>query len=150
MALRDVMDHVVEVQKEITKPTPLGRGRGRGAVAFLSLTVLALCAYSALARPVAIWGPSPQSIPAARQEADVRFAMFLVATRLDAYRAAEGEYPESLSLIDVFGNDLEYASTERSFELRGRVAGRPIVLRSAESRSAFLGSAPAVIRGHAP
>src|SRR6185295_7703968 len=74
MALRDVMQHAVREQREITDPKPLDRRRSRRiVVAIVCVALLALSAYSWLARPEFIWGPSARSVPVERRDASLRF-----------------------------------------------------------------------------
>lgn len=152
MVLRDVMDHAVRVQREISKPTLLRRSRARLIWAtVVCAPLIALSAYSFVARPVLIWGPSDRSVPAARQEANVRFAMFLLAQRLESYQGAEGVYPSSLAVLGENPAGISYEIVSDSlFVLRATENGKQIVFRSSDNVDAFLGSSPAVIAGHGP
>lgn len=149
LVLREVMQHAVKVQKEFKKPTPVKRSRA-GAVwaSLLCLPLLAFCIYSWIARPEFIWGPSDASIPPAEQEADVRFSLFLLAQRVEAYRQSEGLYPSALEALDDKVEGVSYALVSDSvFELRAMQQGKEVVFRSDESADAFLGNALAVIQG---
>ncbi|MEX2153025.1 MAG: hypothetical protein WD825_06765 [Gemmatimonadaceae bacterium] len=149
LALRDVMEHAVKVQKEITAPNKRKATNGRAVGASLiCIPALAFCVYSYVARPAFIWGPGPQPLPPAQQEAGMRFSMFLLAQRVEGYRHAQGVYPQSL---DVIGEQLEgvrYALLSDSlYELRTTEGGKQIVFRSNESVDAFLGNTTAIIQG---
>ena len=149
LALRDVMDHAVKVQREITAPKRVGESRARLAVLLvLCVVLLGAAGYSWFARPEFIWGPRVQVSPL-RREADVRFAMFLLAQRLDAQRAADGALPKTLAAIGEGASGIGYrVLSDSAFELTADLAGRNIVLRSTDSRERFLGNSIAVISGH--
>src|SRR5438067_9786110 len=60
LALRDVMDHAVKMQREITAPSDRHRGRTRIVWAtVVCVPLLALAVYSWVAHPEFIWGPRP-------------------------------------------------------------------------------------------
>jgi hypothetical protein len=142
------MDHAVRVQREISKPTLLRKSRARLVWAtVVCVPLIALSAYSWIARPTFIWGPSERSVSAARQDADIRFAMYLLAQRVESYRGTEGPYPATL---DALGEQLEGVSyrviSDSVFELRAERDGKPLVFRSNENVDAFLGNSPSVIQ----
>ena len=97
LALRDVMDHAVRVKREISEAKPLHRRRGVIAL-LLCIPLLGFSIYSFVARPEFIWG-APARLPQEQAEANARVAMFLLAQRIEALRAARGDYPESLAEI---------------------------------------------------
>lgn len=151
LAVRDVMEHAVKVQREITAPKRLQRSRARLVLGLvLCVPLLALSAYSWIAKPEIIWGPRPHAgVP--RREANARVAMFLVAQRLEAHRASEGSYPASLAAIGDGATGLSYRRlTDSTYELRDSTVGRGLVLRSGERPDVFLGNSLRVISGHAP
>jgi len=151
MALRDVMQRAVEQQREITAPKPL-RGSGRAvALSILLLLLAGLCAYSWIERPEFIWGPNPKNVPPARQEANLRVAMYLLAQRVATYRAQTGYLPESLAPIGDSIDGVSYHVVHDTvFELRGLAAGKAVTLRSDQSLDAFLGNSFQIIQGHQP
>lgn len=146
------MDHAVRVQREISKPTLLGRSRARLIWAtVVCVPLIALSAYSFVARPQLIWGPSGRSVPAARQEANVRFAMFLLAQRLESHHRAEGVYPTSLAALGENPAGISYdVISDSQFVLRATENGKLIVFRSSDNVDVFLGNSPAVIAGNGP
>lgn len=148
LALRDVMDHAVKAQREITAPKTLKKSRAGLIMAIvLCIPLLGASAYSWIARPAAIWGQGVTETPA-REEANIRFAMYLVAERLESYRQAEGTYPTSLAAIGQTDSLASYQVTSDStFELRSRAAGREIVFRSTEPVEVFLGNSMAIVTG---
>ena len=147
LALRDVMDHVVKTQREITKPTVIRARRARRILATLiCVPLIALSVYSWLERPEFIWGPSNRSVPAARQDANTRLAIYLTARRIESFRKRQGALPVSLAAIGEDRKSITYRVVSDSvFELHAVRDGTPIVFRSNEPAAAFLGSAPKVI-----
>jgi hypothetical protein len=147
LALRDVMDHAVKVHNETARPMTPRKSRAREiAIAVVFLPLLAFSAYSWIARPEFVWGPKAGPLPTVQQEAGLRFAMLLLATRIEAYRKAQGQYPSTLAALGETIPGVFYVLlTDRQFELRATEGGMPIVFRSNESPDAFLGNTPQVI-----
>lgn len=142
MALRDVMDHVIDV----SQPDPSSRRAPlrRGLTAFICLVLLGLSLYSWIARPAVIWGPNPKVQPVV-EEAGIRFSIFLLAQRIETYRDSAGRYPPELGDQP---EGIAYAFVSDSvFELRASLNGTPIVFRSNEPVDDFLGNSGAVIAG---
>jgi hypothetical protein len=142
------MEHAVKVQREVAKPMPRRRSRAPLiAATLLCIPLLGFCIYSWVARPEFIWGPSEMTVAPDRQEANVRFGMYLLAQRVEAYRKSEGVYP---SLLDAIGESLEGVSyamvSESVFELRASENGKAIVFRSNEPVDVFLGASPVIIQ----
>ena len=149
LALRDVMDHVVEVQKEITAPRELRPSRARliGAT-IICVPLLTLCVYSWIARPEFIWGPKARSVAVVRRDANLRFAMFLLGQRVKSYRKTEGAYPASIAALGSQLPGVTYALVSNSiFELRAIERGKRIVYRSDEPTSRFLDGAAKIVAG---
>ena len=143
LALRDVMDHAVKVHQESTDIRQLDTGRGRRiTAAVICVPLLALSVYSWVARPELIWGPRHGAVAPARREANLRLAMFLLARRIMAYKASQGQLPASLAEIDertARGAGIGYRLlSDSEFELRSTEGGSPIVYRSTDSASALL------------
>ena len=150
LLLRDVMDHAVRIHKETSGPFgEKKRSHARTTtLAVVIVAVVALCAYSWIAKPEFIWGPKPGPLPLAQQDANLRFAMFLVAQRVEAHRLAQGALPSSLEAIGEGLPGVTYtAVSEKVFELRGSVNGQPVVYRSDASANAFLGNSTNIIQG---
>lgn len=147
LALRDVMDHAVRVQRE-NADAPLGTSRRLLLGLAICVPLLAFSAYSLAARPEFIWGPSV-AIPAEQRDAGVRMALFLLAQRIEAARAARGDYPVSLAEIGEAGAGVEYRLFgDTLFELRDASdAASGIVYRSNENPARFLGDSPMKIQG---
>jgi len=145
--LRDVMDHAVRVKREISEAKPLHRSRGL-LVLGVCLPLLAFSAYSFLARPAFIWG-TPSVIAPEQRDAGARVALFLLAQRLEAVRAARGDYPRSLAEIGEGTSGVEYrVSGDTLFELRVRTDSTSVlVFRSNDDAARFLGDSPTKIQG---
>jgi hypothetical protein len=144
------MNHAVRVQREITDPRQLGPSRAKLIWAvILCVPLLGLSVYSWVARPEFIWGPSRQSVAPQRLDADLRFTMFLLAQRVKSHRVASGSYPVSLAAIGgaPAGISLRVLS-DSLFELQAMLNGKPVILRSNEPASAFLGTSLKVIAGN--
>jgi hypothetical protein len=147
MALAAVMDHAVKVKKESSGPMrPHGESRRKWAIIAM-IPMIAMMLYSWIARPAFIWGPGVQPLPPARQEANVRFSMFLLAQRIEVFRRKEGGYPSSLSAIGDSLPGVSYARVDSVYELRAMEGGKPIVYRPDRSADAFLGNSPQIIQG---
>lgn len=150
LALRDVMQHAVRVQREITDPKPLSRRRAKTVwTCVLCIPLLALSVYSWVARPAFIWGASQHMSPA-RQEANTRVAMYLLARRIEIYRRSFGSYPASLGDVQEGGGGamgISYVPTDSTFELRSTENGGPVVYRSSQNADAFLGNSLTVLNG---
>jgi len=85
MALAAVMDHAVKVHKETTGPIPRKQSHARViGLTLLTIPLAALALYTWLARPEFIWGPGVTPVPAAQQDAGLRFSMYLLAHRIEA------------------------------------------------------------------
>jgi hypothetical protein len=148
MAVAAVMDHAVRVKKETSGPMrPHGAAARSKWPIFLLIPMIALAVYSWVAKPEFIWGPGVQPLPPARQEANARVAMFLLAQRIEAFRAKEGEYPTSLRAIGDSLAGVTYARVDSVYELRAVEAGKPIVYRPDRPANAFLGNSSQLIQG---
>jgi hypothetical protein len=143
------MDHAVRVQREITAPSPVRASPWKKVgVALVCVPLLAFCVYSWWARPAWIWGAA-RAVPVVEQDANLRFAMYLLAQRIESYRAAHGALPVSLDALQDSLPGVAYAMLSDSlFELTTSRAGAPIVFRSDDSVDAFLGNATAIVQGY--
>ncbi len=146
--LREAVEHSVRAQQEAARPVAIQRSRARTVtIGVLCVVLLALSAYSLIARPEFIWGPRHAAvIPAERAEASVRFAMYLMARRAEAYRAREGEFPATAQEISA-DTSLAYSRLDASrFRITTRVGDKQLVLTSADDLAAFLGNTAQVIQ----
>lgn len=149
-ALRDVMAHAVEVEKETRKTSVTPRSRSRRAVVIaLSVPLLAFSVYSFVARPEFIWGAKRSSMTPVRRDANARFAMYLLSRRIETYKKTNGRYPTDLSAVP----GLPLASvrytlvTDQLYELRAPDGDRELVFRSDQPVDQFLGRSPTIVAG---
>lgn len=150
LALRDVMDHAVRVQREISGAKRIGPSRAPMIWALLvCVPLLAFSAYSYLARPAFIWG-APAALPPERMDANVRVALFMLAQRIEAFRAEAGHFPVALGDIGEAVEGVRYSVlSDAVFELRAEATGgAAVVFRSDQPVDAFLGNSIVVIQGH--
>jgi len=142
MVLAEVMDYVIKV----SKPTPLVLPRPRVWIPILTLFFFFFTIYSYSARPAWIWGPQvdPDEV-VATHDADIRFAMFLLAQHILEYRREFGTVPATLADVGDKIDGVKYVPlTDTSFSLRYE-APRPIIYYSTESMDAFLRNAMDVV-----
>ena len=86
----------------------------------------------------------------ATHDADMRFAMFLLAQRIFEYRRQFGTVPATLADVGDRVDSVTYVPlTDTSFSLRYE-APRPIIYYSTESADAFLGNALQVVTAGKP
>lgn len=149
LALAAVMEHAVKVHKETNAPPrPVKTGGGRTiGLALLCIPMLAFAAYAWIARPEFLWGPGVRPLAPAQEEAGIRFSMFLLAQRIQAFYEKNGRYPSSLSEVEDSVANVRYVSMDSVFELRAGLNGKPIILRSDRSMDDFLGQSTLVIQG---
>jgi hypothetical protein len=151
LALRDVMDHAVRVQREISGAKPIRPSRAKLFMAIATcLPLLGLSVYSVSARPAFIWGTTPVVEPQ-RQEAELRVGMFLLAQRIEEFRVRIGHLPATLAELGEPAAGVEYARVSDSvFQLRALAGQRPVALRSDQPMQQFLGSSIAIVQRGAP
>jgi len=153
MALRDVLTHAVEVEKESRKHSgpPGSSGTGRMITMILGVPALAFCVYSFVARPEFIWGPNPSSVTAERRDANLRFTMFLLSQRIRTQGRSLGKLPATLTDVGESPPGITYSVvSDTVFELRATEGGQAVVLRSNEPPRQFLGDAQKYILGRVP
>jgi hypothetical protein len=146
MALRDVMEHVVDVSKA---PPPMKTKRKRRVVAVvLCVLLLAASAVSWLARPEWIWGPSGEPVSPVLDRASARMSMAVIAQRLKDVRAQTGEYPVGLEEIGESGNGIQYALVDdTTFVLSAQTALDSVVYRSNQPIEELLGRSVELLSG---
>jgi hypothetical protein len=147
--LRDVLQHAAREQQALLAAHPVRRSRLARAVAvWFCVPALAFSAWSLIAQPAFLWGPPPAPLPGPRADANARMVLYLLAQRLEAYRAEEGDFPASLSVLGQETEGVVYAAIgDTGWVLRGRERGREIVLHAGEDLDAFLGPSLRVLRG---
>ena len=152
MALRDVMSHAVEVEKEVRKPSaPPGESGGQRTLLVLSLVLLGFTAYAYVSKPEFIFGADPSRVSEVRRDANVRFTMYLLSRRVEAHKKKSNRYPDDLSAIIGAPQGVTYARlSDDVFELRAKEGTKEIVFRSDEAAARFLGQSPKVLSGRGP
>ena len=147
MALAAVMDHAVKVHKETARPIPQQKSNAKVILMTMILIPLtALAAYVWFGRPELIWGPGVKPLPVAQAEAGLRWSMYLLAHRVEAYYRAHGEYPSSLRDVGDSVPGVAYFGMDSVFELRAMENGKPVILRSDRDVDEFLGPSPLIIQ----
>ena len=150
-ALRDVMAHAVEVEKVTRRSSgPPGDSGARRVVALaFAMLLLGFTIYTYLARPEFIWGPNVTAVSDVRRDANLRFTMFLLARRIEAYRAASHAYPaDLLAVTSAPPAGVTYVRvSDNVFELKATEGNREVTFRSDEPTDRFLGQTPSVVAG---
>jgi hypothetical protein len=120
-------------------------------VFFIGLVALGITTYSYLTRSEWVFG-APVAVSQAR-ESHLRFAMFLAAQRVAAYRDSTGGYlPQSLQQVgETWPGMTFHASGDTLFELRAPGdSGQVMTLRSDRDARAFVGLSPNALRRNIP
>jgi hypothetical protein len=86
----------------------------------------------------------------AEELATGRFAIYLVASGVDAFRAERGALPADLAAIGAEDEGVEYARTETGYQLRAAVGDSVFTYRSGESLEPFRGSYTSLQRRSPP
>ena len=150
MALRDVMSHAVDVEKDMRKSSgPMNEsGGGRGVMLVLSLGFLAFTIYAYTVKPEFIFGADPSKVSEVRRDANVRFTMYLLSRRVESFKSTAHRLPDDLTPFAGAPKGVIYLRlTDSVFELRAKDAGKEIVYRSDESADRFLGLSPKILSG---
>lgn len=153
MALRDVLTHAVEVEKDARKHSgpPRNSGAGRVIAVMLSVPTLVFSIYSYVARPEFIWGPNETNVTAVRRDANLRFTMFLLSQRIRVEGRAKGRLPATLEEVGQNPRGITYrVVSDTVFELRSVENGQVVVFRSDEPPRQFLGDVQKYITGRGP
>lgn len=145
--LVEVMEYVIK----LSKPTQLVLPRPRVWIPILTFVSFFFTLYSYSAKPEWIWGPQvdPTEVTATR-EADMRFAIFLLAQQILDYRREFGVVPTTLAQVGSKLDGVTYVPlTDTSFSLRYESA-HPILYYSTQSADAFLRNALDVVKASKP
>jgi len=146
VALRDVMDHAVKMQKETASARWIPGSRSRSRVLIVICVLLAaFSAYSWFARPEFIWGPKASAEPV-RQDAEARLSIYFISRRLEAAKKRDGGYPATLAGIARPGSTVQYRLlSDSTYELLEMLGSKPLAYRSDTPVNAFLGNAARII-----
>ena len=153
-----VLKEVVESAARFTLSVRLAKQmqsyRARPIVlAALAIPCLLLGVYTFIARPEWVFGPNPARLAPDQREGHLRFAMFLLAQRLHAYREANGgQLPAALADVGEEWPGIEYRNVDGSmFELRGKDPSTPLlVYRSYDDPTTFAGGSRQFLRQQVP
>lgn len=152
-AIREVVEAAARSTRAVELAKPMESYRSRPIIlTALAIPCLLLSLYTFSARPEWVFGPKPVATLTARGEAHVRFAMYLVYKRLNAFRAANGgALPQSLLQVGEEWPAIQYRIVADSvFELRAPGSARPIVFRSDGDPRALLGASAGALRDELP
>ena len=147
--VREVVEHAERVNRDVELARPMESYRARPMVlALLAVVSVSLAAYSYLARPAWVFGPSPDQGPLVQREGYLRYAMFLAAERVLEYRESNaGSLPRTLLETGESWPGMSYHVSGETFELRARVdSAPPLVYQSTQDPRTFLGTARRFLR----
>lgn len=148
LAIRDVMEYAVRETRAVQLARLMVSYRIRPIfLALVSIPSLIIALYAQLARPDWVYGPDPARMQPARKQAYTKFAMYLAAQRVEAYRAAQGRLPASLGELDEDWEGMSYrALGATTFELSARGDSGEVVYQSDRPVRAFLGNSASYLR----
>jgi hypothetical protein len=146
VALRDVMDHAVKMQKDTASARWIPRSGSRSTVLTVICALLAaFSAYSWIARPEFVWGPKANAEPV-RQDAEARLSIYFISRRIEALKKRDGAYPATIASLMRPGSTVQYrVLSDSTYELLEMLGSRPLVYRSDTPMNAFLGNAARII-----
>lgn len=146
--LREAVTHAFETDREFRKTSSNTAGEGRARrLLVLTIAMIAVSAYSWVARPQFIWGAPVEPPPPQIQQADMRISMFLFGMKVDRFRKKNGAYPETLAALGDSIRGIRYVLlNDSTFELRAKAANHEIVFRSDTTAADFLGEARDLIQ----
>lgn len=149
--LADVVAHAKRETRAVMLAKVMESYAGRPfIVAFLGLLALGITGYSYLTRAEWVFG-APVAVSQAR-ESHLRFAMFLAAQRVAAYRDSTGGYlPQSLEQVgESWPGVTLHASGDTLFDIRAQGDSGQLMLRSDRDARAFVGLSPNALRRNIP
>jgi hypothetical protein len=122
-----------EAETAAAKPAPEPRRKSRAGWLLVTVPILlALTAWNVLRMRA-----EPESLSAPEQVAATRFAVYLVAQGIEAYRDSAGTLPPTLAALGADDMGVEYARTDSTYTLRATVAGEVVRYRSGEDLRPF-------------
>jgi hypothetical protein len=148
LAIRDVMDYAVRITRAVQSAKQMVSYRARPIfLALLSIPLVIVALYAWAARPAWVFGPDPVRLEAPRQMAYTRFAIYLTAQRIEAYRAQRGVLPGSLGEVEEEWAGMSYRPLGGTvFELSASGPAGEIVFQSDQPVLAFLGQSVPLLR----
>jgi hypothetical protein len=151
--VREVVDHAARATRAAELARPMESYRARPMVlALLAIVALALASYTYVGRPSWVFGLEPEHMPMTQRQAHVRYAMYLAAERVLAFRdSAGGVLPRTLHQAGAAWPGMSYQVQGDSFALRARVdSATAIEYRSSRDPRSFLGQATESLREPLP
>lgn len=131
-------------QRLARRGTPGDRRRRLALVIILGWAVIA---WLWLTRPAFFFGPSPAPVAsAARQEATLRFAMYLQRRRVDDYLAVHGRLPATLQETGAVEDSVRWQRTGEGYVLLGQYGPLRLELPSRVDADSFLGNSLAELQ----
>ena len=147
--VREVVDHAARVTRAVELARPMESYRARPMVlALLAIISVTLASYTYVARPSWVFGLQAEHLPIEQRQAHVRYAMFLTAERVLAFRdSAGGVLPRTLHQVGAAWPGMTYRVEGDVFTLQARVdSTTAIEYRSSRDPRAFLGQAGESLR----
>jgi len=148
LAIRDVMEYAVRETRAVQLAKLMVSYSSRPMLlALIAVPSLIVALYAHAARPDWAFGPDPVRMQPARKQAYTKFAMYLAAQKVEAYRAAQGRLPGSLGELDEDWAGMSYrALSPTVFELSAKGESGEIVFQSDKPARAFVGSSVTYLR----
>lgn len=151
--VREVVDHAARVTRAAELARPMESYRARPMVlTLLAIVAVTLATYTHIARPSWAFGVSPEHVPIEQRQAHVRYAMYLAAERVLAFRdSSGGVLPRTLHQAGAAWPGMSYHVQGDVFTLHARVdSATAIDYRSSRDPRDFLGQATESLREPLP
>jgi hypothetical protein len=134
-----VLQEVMRYAVRATSYAPTNWPQPRLWIPATCVFAIVFAMYSWAARPQWIWGPQTDpDVASVEHDADMRFAMYLLAQRVVEYRREFGAVPASLASVGDGLPGVRYqALSDTSFELQYE-RSNPMILHSWDSMDDFL------------
>jgi hypothetical protein len=124
--------------------------RSTGLVVMLLLVWVAL-GFVWITRPAWVFGPKPRAAAApAVEEAEVRYALYLMRARVDAYVRQQGRAPSSLQHVGRVERGVTLRGTTGGYVLEGRRGATLLQLTSTMNADSFLGGSLDLLQRQRP
>ena len=151
-AILDVVQHSARFTRAVSIAKPIESYLLRPIIlATIAALMVTVTTVSYLTRAEWVFGAS--TVPPSIDRADGyhRFAMYLLAHRVNDFRSrSNGQLPASLDMLGEYWTGIEYAPVDLRgggvYELRSQVGDRTITYRSNQDVYAFLGGSERFLR----
>lgn len=151
-AILDVVQHSARFTRAVALAKPIQSFKGRSFILMgIALPLLIVTTLAYATRSEWVFGANPNAGTAERREAYQRYAMFLVANRIERFRdSTEGRLPQTLLEIGEDWSSIGFTVVDRdngTYELHGTgVYAEPIRYRSTQALESFLGGSVRYLR----